>query len=91
MLQRSINQMLVQQRLLKFVAQHEKIIHNAAEVVGMSEERVIEVVKGMKHRDLCNPNHALREILKAIAKDDNTRDILSDYEKLRKYNGRLRK
>ncbi|MBC8232810.1 hypothetical protein H8E77_24955 [bacterium] len=90
-LQRSHNQMLIQQRLLKTVAQHEEIIRKAAETIGIPEEQVVSIVKSMKHRDLFNPNHALREILDTIAKDDNTRDVLTDYEKLRKHDGRLRK
>jgi hypothetical protein len=90
-LQRSINDLLIRQRLLKTIAQHERIIRNAANTLNISEEQVVRIVKGMKHRSLLNPNHALREILDAIAKDANTRDILEDYEKRRKYNGRLHK
>jgi hypothetical protein len=85
---RSINDMLIRQRLLKTVAQHETIIRKAAQTLNIPEERVVQIVKGMKHRDLLNPEHALREILDAVAKDDNTRDILEDYERLRKYGGR---
>jgi len=90
-LQRSINDMMLRQRLFKTVAQHERIIRNAADTLNISEERVVQIVKSMKHRSLMNPDHALREILNTIAKDENTQDILEDYTKLRKYEGRLHK
>jgi len=91
-LQRSVNDALIKQRLFKTVAQQEKIIRKAADTLNISEQKVVEVIKGLKHKHLFNPlmspDNMLQQILSEIANDDNTRDAVSEWERLRKNDGR---